>query len=552
MLIADLYIRVSTDEQADKGYSQRDQEDRLRKYCEHNNISVNNIIWEDHSAKTFQRPEWSRYLLHLKKNKGKSDIVLFTKWDRFSRNAGDAYQMISILRKLGVEPQAIEQPLDMSIPESKIMLAVYLATPEVENDRRAINVLNGMHRARKEGRWMGPACVGFRNMSYEDGRKYIAAKEPDASIMRWVFSTLGDGVYNTEQVWKQALKKGLKCSKNNFWLAIRNPVYCGRIAVHAYKDEPAHVVKGQHEGLISEVLFYKVQDILNGRKKKQRTKMVADDQLPLRGFLKCPKCERVLTGSASKGRNGYYHYYHCVSACGWRIKAPIANERFVEELKMLVPDPSMADLFKEFVLHEFKTATKYEKDEFKTTMEEIEELTKRLNNARNKVFADQLDPADFKIMKLDCESAIEKLERKLVGLKSNKPKSIDSLLETGIETLLQLDQLYIDNGIDVKREIIGSIFPEKLTFDKTHYRTARVNEALRYMYLINRDLLVQKKGTSDISDNLYLPAEWTGLEPATSCVTGRHSNQLNYHSFCSSLKFEPLISFEVANIETIF
>jgi hypothetical protein len=25
-------------------------------------------------------------------------------------------------------------------------------------------------------------------------------------------------------------------------------------------------------------------------------------------------------------------------------------------------------------------------------------------------------------------------------------------------------------------------------------------------------------------------AEWTGLEPATSCVTGRHSNQLNYHS----------------------
>ena len=25
-------------------------------------------------------------------------------------------------------------------------------------------------------------------------------------------------------------------------------------------------------------------------------------------------------------------------------------------------------------------------------------------------------------------------------------------------------------------------------------------------------------------------AVWTGLEPATSCVTGRHSNQLNYRS----------------------
>jgi hypothetical protein len=32
------------------------------------------------------------------------------------------------------------------------------------------------------------------------------------------------------------------------------------------------------------------------------------------------------------------------------------------------------------------------------------------------------------------------------------------------------------------------------------------------------------------SNNLDLLAEWTGLEPATTCVTGRYSNQLNYHS----------------------
>src|SRR6478752_8006807 len=29
-------------------------------------------------------------------------------------------------------------------------------------------------------------------------------------------------------------------------------------------------------------------------------------------------------------------------------------------------------------------------------------------------------------------------------------------------------------------------------------------------------------------------AEWTGLEPATPGVTGRYSNQLNYHSGCSA------------------
>ena len=30
-------------------------------------------------------------------------------------------------------------------------------------------------------------------------------------------------------------------------------------------------------------------------------------------------------------------------------------------------------------------------------------------------------------------------------------------------------------------------------------------------------------------------AEWTGLEPATPGVTGRYSNQLNYHSWQEAL-----------------
>ena len=33
------------------------------------------------------------------------------------------------------------------------------------------------------------------------------------------------------------------------------------------------------------------------------------------------------------------------------------------------------------------------------------------------------------------------------------------------------------------------------------------------------------------SVNPQIMAEWTGLEPATPGVTGRYSNQLNYHSW---------------------
>ena len=34
-----------------------------------------------------------------------------------------------------------------------------------------------------------------------------------------------------------------------------------------------------------------------------------------------------------------------------------------------------------------------------------------------------------------------------------------------------------------------------------------------------------------IAANPMKLAEWTGLEPATPGVTGRYSNQLNYHSW---------------------
>ncbi len=63
--IADLYVRVSTDEQAEKGYSQRNQEELLRKYCGINDIQIRDVIYEDHSAKTFNRPQWKKLLVNL-------------------------------------------------------------------------------------------------------------------------------------------------------------------------------------------------------------------------------------------------------------------------------------------------------------------------------------------------------------------------------------------------------------------------------------------------------------------------------------------------------
>jgi DNA invertase Pin-like site-specific DNA recombinase len=60
---------VSTDEQASKGYSLRDQEQKLVNYCKEKDLNILEIYREDYSAKTFKRPVFNKLLDFCKKNK---------------------------------------------------------------------------------------------------------------------------------------------------------------------------------------------------------------------------------------------------------------------------------------------------------------------------------------------------------------------------------------------------------------------------------------------------------------------------------------------------
>lgn len=500
MRVADLYIRVSTDEQADKGYSQRNQEEVLRKYCAHHQITVRKVIFEDHSAKSFNRPEWTVLLSDLKKRKGQVNLVLFTKWDRFSRNAGDAYQMINTLRKLEVEPQAIEQPLDLSIPENKMMLAIYLAAPEIENDRRALNVLYGMRRARKEGRWMGPAPFGYANKITEDGKKYITAKEPEASIIKWIFNEVAKGRQSINAVWEMAREKGLKCSKNSLWVIIRNPVYCGKIYVSKLKDEESQYVNGQHEGIISEAQFNEVQEVLDGKKRLYQVKKEPTD-LQLRGHLVCPNCGKLLTGSASRGRSRRYFYYHCVSPCRTRFKAMDTNELFEKELRKYVARPGMGELYGDVITNLYKQKNQGQRDDFKQLKNELEQENLRLTKARNLLLNDEIDPADYRLIKAGCEKKINSLEAQIFSTDRTEI-NISDLLEKAFCSLEKLDRLFVDGDLKKRRQIVGSIFREKLVFDGINYRTARLNEPVELIYSLGAGFSQNKKGQTDLKIDL--------------------------------------------------
>ncbi len=507
-----IYVRVSTDEQSEKGYSLQHQEDRLRQYCKFQNIEIAGFYKEDHSAKSFERPAFNELLAFLKKNKGSANLLLFLKWDRFSRNAGDAYMMINRLSKLGVEPQAIEQPLDLNIPENKIMLAFYLAAPEVENDRRSLNVIAGMRRAMKDGRYVTVAPKGYKNARNELNKPIIVPGK-DAHLVKWMFEEVAKGVYTVKDVWRMVKKKGFDIGRSNTWYLLRNPFYCGKIFIPAYKDEPAMLVPGLHEPIISEELFYEVQDVLDGRKRKTVSKYTAKKELPLRGYLGCPVCGRNLTGSASKGRKERYFYYHCVPACGNRRKAEDIHRLFIEkELSKIVALEPYINLFKNIMQDYYEKSCRDGSKAISELQTEIEKNRQRIANAQQLMVDGELNAADYREIKIRYETIIQKLEREMNGI-SRVDKNMVEYLSAAVDILRNLPFYFKNASLPVQQKIVGSIFMNKLVFEENECRTPQYNEVIELICGLDAASGRLKKEQASENGSLSKEVIPLGLEP---------------------------------------
>ncbi|WP_083505346.1 recombinase family protein [Pedobacter ginsenosidimutans] len=515
--VAFLYVRVSTDEQADRGFSQRDQDQRLTEYCERNNIKVGRVIYEDYSAKTFKkRPEWSKMLSELRKTKGRiCDLLLFTKWDRFSRNASNAYEMIDILGTLNIIPNAIDQSLDLKIPESRIMLAVYIAQAEADNLRRGLNVVVGMRRGKMEGRWMGRAPAGYINR-IEDKIKYIEPLEPEATHMRWAFETLATGTFNMHQIWRLGKERGLRSQSQAFFVNLRNPIYCGLVVVPPDENNDMQIVQGKHQPIISEKTFWDVQDVLNGKRRPKRARAIPPETYPLRGFVTCSMCGKLLTSSASKGRKGIYFYYHCKYPCKARYNCDFINREFFQELEKFQPLPGRAELYRKIIADLGEDDKRGFDVERKRLISEIAIQNNMLTKVRGMFLAEDIDQLEYKIMKGECDERILKLEAELKEFKHSVAVKLDlsKAVDDALIRLERITELYTLGDIEQKRYIIGSIFPEKWQILDLEGRTRITNPAARLIYLINRDLEHKKTGKNVSKNYLSGSVPSAGVEPA--------------------------------------
>ncbi len=510
-----IYTRVSTDEQADKGFSLPYQKETLKRFCEIKKYNVIKHFQEDYSAKTFDRPEWKKLVTFCRANRKEVDMVLFTKWDRFSRNAAEAYQVIDILRRMGINVNSIEQPLDFDQPDNKIMLAIYLAVPEVENDKISIRVTEGSRRANKEGCWTSTAPIGYKNQRTPDGKASLIASDK-APLIEEAFKLIVETQKPVDEVRRVMLKKGLKISRSRFHQVIRNPVYIGKIPVGAYKNEDAEIVEGLHDGIVPEQLFNRVQDILEGRKRKTKKWSLKDENLPLRGHIQCSRCGKPLTGSASTGRlGGKYYYYHCRKGCKERFKVAEAHELFDAYISQLTVSPGKAELYLNILKEQYGNSSESRKRKVNKLNDEIAHLKETIARAEDNLFEGKIDLTTFERGKTKYSQRIADLEFEVTELKSAGTKFMNKIKEA-LEVFKNLKKFYDTGSWETKQMILGSTFSGKLIFQKNKCRTLKLNAVLGHIFQITNELVEIKKGQAHKILNLSCPVTSSGFKPETS------------------------------------
>ena len=511
-----LYCRVSTDEQAD-GCSLDMQELYLRQYCDANEYNIIDIYKEDYSAKHYdmRRPEMSKMYNYCKKHKREVDRILFLRWDRYSRNVEFAFAYKRKFHdELGIEINAIENPIDFSATEWSTMLSIYCGVAHTEDEKISKRTKDGIHGTLLKGKCANKAPRGYKNHRVSKHETYVEVDANFAPIITKVFDEVAKGVEAPCRIRRRLCPK---ISESSFLEMLRNPFYIGKIRVPAYRDDPEQIVDGVHEAIINEDVFYRVQDILDGKRKNTPkltgTKRIHPD-LFLRKFLVCPKCGHALTGAGSKGNGGrYYYYFCCHDHKHLNMRAENMNDMFVKYVGTLKPNETVLKLYEQILADIRDEGNKDKKAEVERLKKDLAEQEKLVESVEDKYFSNEIDSNNYQKMLKRYNGVIESIKNKIEVLTGTIKNNIEPKLKYSISLINNIDTFIADAPVEVKIKLISSMFPEKIEFDGIRYRTKSYNKVLDLIYQETKELRTGRIESGASFDTHPATVPRPGLEP---------------------------------------
>ena len=308
-----IYVRVSTDDQRDNGYSIDSQLRMIKEYCEKNEYDIVDVYNDaGHSGKDLMRPEMQRLLKDIKSKK--IDKLVAIKVDRLTRNNYDGFWLLNYCEEHDVKIELILEPYDVSTANGEMIFGMNLVFGQRERKEIGARTKRAMEEMALERIHPSKAPYGYiRNK--ETG--HLEVEPIEAEVVKEIFELCkqGNSTRSIATIMKDNnayLKQG-KWKSDRVYKILTNSIYIGIFEYGKYKRKSQDILRVENycEPIIDEVTWNATRNVLVKNKHSNYGEYIH----LFSGLVKCPICGEIMSSSESfkypNGKQKVYYHLRC-------------------------------------------------------------------------------------------------------------------------------------------------------------------------------------------------------------------------------------------------
>ena len=306
-----IYVRVSTDDQKENGYSIDSQLRMIKEYCERNNYIIVSIYNDaGYSGKDLMRPEMQRLLKDIKSKK--IDKLIAIKVDRLTRNNFDGFWLLNYCEQYDVKIELILEPYDVSTANGEMIFGMNLVFGQRERKEIGARTKRAMEEMALEHIHPNKAPFGYTR-NKETGHLEI---EPiEAQVVKEIFDLCkkGHSTRNIATIMKDnnAYLKNGKWRSDRVYKILTNSIYIGKFEYGKYKRKPQDILRV--DNYCEPIIDKKVWNLTRTTLEKNKHPNYGEHIHLFTNLVKCPLCGNILSSTISYKKdknNNRIEYYH--------------------------------------------------------------------------------------------------------------------------------------------------------------------------------------------------------------------------------------------------
>ena len=452
-----LYLRVSTEDQAREGFSLPEQKERLETFCKFKGYEIVDY-YEDAgiSAKTGNyRPEFERLKEDIKSKRINTIIAL--KLDRITRSIFDWEKLMTFLDENDAYIDCANDEVNTTNANGKMVSRLLMSVSQNEIERTSERTKVGLAGAIKQGHLPSQAPLGYKH----ENKKLVIDYSTKDVVVR-IFELYYNG--NSYQTISNILNKEQVLGKTNWrdstiTAILENEVYKGDF-VHGKRTKHPTYYENVVEPLVSKEMW---EDCQAQKKKNSRAYQRTLTYLFLQK-IRCPRCNNLMGGKATKKKNGNVYYYYYCNDCKLNLKENVIEEYFENFINEIVEYDSVVNQF-------FLPMIKQKFDEPKELLEkELDKQNAKLDRIRKAYISGAFDLEEYNAEKKIVDEAISKIQSEL-----NTTNITEELKFTPQDILLKRDIDFI-NKVKLKDE-----YKERTKTWKDYTREEKSDLIMKYV-----------------------------------------------------------------------